>query len=304
MMKKLLLLLMVASATFAFVSCSKDDEDDSPAESTETYEALGFDAPKFDKESALYLITSAGSGIYSIELTPTGEYIVMDEEDGAKASPMLSPRRSNMYKSTHQTRNSWATRSSSDGYVSYGKYTKTGDGQYKLEGYGTIAVKGGEGNAVSLTITLLNGNKINVGAMKRNQYSSTPVTNAICRKWKLGKCVLHKKTGDVTYSSIEDMDRHEETNFSEDEVEWEPVEILFTKSGSYIVFFTNQTLDVSTWAWTNESTGEARYSWDWDNLYSGESGVILFEFEGKKLLITEAATEYSDAITYYCTEVK
>ena len=293
----------MASATLAFVSCGGDDEDDSPENSSETYEALGFNTPKFEKESALYLIKTAGSGIYSIELTSTGDYIVMNEEEDV-VKPLQAPRRTNLYQSSQQTRHGWATRSNSDDYIKTGTYTKTGDGKYKLEGYGTIVVEGGESNAVSLTITLINGKKIEVGAMKRNQYTSSPMTNALCRKWNLGKCVLHKKNGDVTYTSIADMDRHEEENFSEDELEWEPVQLLFTKSGSYIVFFANHTLDVSTWAWTNESSGEARYSWDWDSLYGEESGVIYFEFDGKQLLITEAATQWSDAVTYYCTEAK
>ena len=283
-------------------SCSSDDDEDSPKEEpSEKYEALGYDEPKYEKESALYLVNASGSDIRSIELTPTGDYIVMKNNSIAdevkRQSPAIRP-------SALRLNHAIATRAYADDKMAYGRYTRTGDGKYKLDGYGTIVVTGGESNAVKLTITLTDGQKIEVGAMKQAQYTSSQKTNAICRKWNLGKCVLHKPTGDVTYSSIEDMDRHENSGWDESEAEFEPKQVLFTKSGSYIVFFANQTLDVSTWGWTNETTGEARYSWDWDNLYGDESGVILFAFEGKQLLITEPQDAYSYGVTSYCTEAK
>ena len=286
----------------ALTSCSSDDDEDSPKEEpSEKYEALGYDEPKYEKESALYLVNASGSDIRSIELTPTGDYIVMKNNSIADEVKRQSPAiRTSALRLNHAI----ATRAYADDKMAYGRYTRTGDGKYKLDGYGTIVVTGGESNAVKLTITLTDGQKIEVGAMKQAQYTSSQKTNAICRKWNLGKCVLHKPTGDVTYSSIEDMDRHENSGWDESEAEFEPKQVLFTKSGSYIVFFANQTLDVSTWGWTNETTGEARYSWDWDNLYGDESGVILFAFEGKQLLITEPQDAYSYGVTSYCTEAK
>lgn len=277
-------------------SCSSDDDEDSPKdEPSEKYEALGYDEPKYEKESALYLVNASGSDIRSIELTPTGDYIVMKNNSIIDKVQRKSP---SALRVAHGT----LTRAYSDDKMAYGKYTRTGDGKYTLDGYGTLVVTGGESDAVKLTITLNDGRKIEVGAMKRDQYTATAKTNAICRKWNIGKVVVHKATGDVTYSSIEDMDRHEHEVWSP---EWEPKQVLFTKSGSYIVFYANQNLGVSTWGWTNEDTGEARYSWDWDHLYDvSESGVIIFAFQGKQLLVTEDENEYSDAITYYFSEAK
>lgn len=286
----------------ALTSCSSDDDEDSPKEEpSEKYEALGYDEPKYEKESALYLVNASGSDIKSIELTPTGDYIVMKNNSIADEVKRQSPAiRTSALRLNHAI----ATRAYADDKMAYGRYTRTGDGKYKLDGYGTIVVTGGESNAVKLTITLTDGRKIEVGAMKRDQYTATAKTNAICRKWNIGKVVVHKATGDVTYSSIEDMDRHENSGWDESEAEFEPKQVLFTKSGSYIVFFANQTLDVSTWGWTNETTGEARYSWDWDNLYGDESGVIIFAFQGKQLLVTEPSDGYSADITYYFSEAK
>lgn len=284
----------------ALTSCSSDDDEDSPKEEpSEKYEALGYDEPKYEKESALYLVNASGSDIKSIELTPTGDYIVMKNNSIADEVMRKSPA---IHTSALRLNHAIATRAYADDKMAYGRYTRTGDGKYKLDGYGTIVVTGGESNAVKLTITLTDGRKIEVGAMKRDQYTATAKTNAICRKWNIGKVVVHKATGDVTYSSIEDMDRHEY------EVYWperEPKQVLFTKSGSYIVFYANQNLAVSTWGWTNEDTGEARYSWDWDHLYDvSESGVIIFAFQGKQLLVTEPSDEYLGDITYYFSEAK
>ena len=281
-------------------SCSSDDDEDSPQEEpSEKYEALGYDEPKYEKESALYLVNASGSDIRSIELTPTGDYIVMKNNSIADEVKRQSPAiRTSALRLNHAI----ATRAYADDKMAYGRYTRTGDGKYKLDGYGTIVVTGGESNAVKLTITLTDGRKIEVGAMKRDQYTATAKTNAICRKWNIGKVVVHKATGDVTYSSIEDMDRHEHEVYSP---EWEPKQVLFTKSGSYIVFYANQNLGVSTWGWTNEDTGEARYSWDWDHLYDvSESGVIIFAFQGKQLLVTEPSDGYLGDITYYFSEAK
>lgn len=277
-------------------SCSSDDDEDSPKEEpSEKYEALGYDEPKYEKESALYLVNASGSDIRSIELTPTGDYIVMKNNSIIDKVQRKSP-------SALRLNHAIATRAYADDKMAYGRYTRTGDGKYKLDGYGTIVVTGGESNAVKLTITLTDGRKIEVGAMKRDQYTATAKTNAICRKWNIGKVVVHKATGDVTYSSIDDMERHEYEVYSP---EWEPKQVLFTKSGSYIVFYANQNLGVSTWGWTNEDTGEARYSWDWDHLYDvSESGVIIFAFQGKQLLVTEPSDGYSADITYYFSEAK
>ena len=71
-----------------------------------------------------------------------------------------------------------------------GHYTKKGDGIFVLEGFGTIVVKGGEQNAVSLDITYLDDSKIEVGAQKAEQYASSEKTKALCRTWNLGKAVL------------------------------------------------------------------------------------------------------------------
>lgn len=287
-------------------SCSSDD-DDTPAE--ETYDAYGFDAPKYEKESALYKVTSSESSIASIEFTCTGEYIIINKQtdDEVMSTPLFASKRSALHRYSLHTP---VTRSSSNNGMQCGHYTTKGDGVYKLDGFGTIVVTGGESNAIKLTITLLNGWKIDIGAQKGSQYAETAKTNALCRKWDFEKVVVHKATGDVTYSSITEWDRQESKNWSEDEAATEPVQILFTKSGSYIVFYADQELDVATWAWTDETTGAARYSWDWNDLYASESGPLYFSFEGKQLLCT-ALEEYYDgsysdyySVTYYCTESK
>ena len=148
-------------------SCSSDDDEDSPKEEpSEKYEALGYDEPKYEKESALYLVNASGSDIKSIELTPTGDYIVMKNNSIIDKVQRKSP-------SALRLNHAIATRAYADDKMAYGRYTRTGDGKYKLDGYGTIVVTGGESNAVKLTITLTDGRKIEVGAMKRDQYTAT-----------------------------------------------------------------------------------------------------------------------------------
>ena len=136
-----------------------------------------------------------------------------------------------------------------------------------------------------------------VGAQKADQYESSLKTNALCRTWDLGKVVLHKSNGDITYDSLLEYNNSERQGYDPDDL---PIQIIFTKSGTYIVIYAGGELAVSTWAWENEETGRARYSWDYSNIYSGD--IIDIAFENKQALITEYWSKYS--LTYYLSEAK
>ena len=282
--KKLATGLVFAALCFPFVITSCYFGGDDPLE---PYEAGEFNKPKFESASALYNITSGNSGLQSIELTASGIYVVIPKHSGTKSFD------DHMFDSHTKY---VSTRSSDDGII-YGHYTKKGNGVFVLAGFGTIVVKGGEDNAVSLDITLDNGSKMEVGAQKADQYESSLKTNALCRTWDLGKVVLHKSNGDITYDSLLEYNNSERQGYDPDDL---PIQIIFTKSGTYIVIYAGGELAVSTWAWENEETGRARYSWDYSNIYSGD--IIDIAFENKQALITEYWSKYS--LTYYMSEAK
>ena len=87
-----------------------------------------------------------------------------------------------------------------------------------------------------------------------------------------------------------------------------PEEVVFTKTGTYVVYYTGQELAVSTWKWENEAQGYLIYSW-YNNL-DDPDGRVLVEFDGNNMQITESYTESYDGetetmgLTYYFTEAK
>ena len=136
---------------------------------------------------------------------------------------------------------------------------------------------------------------------------------------------------DQTFNSWEDFVRgylkmggYEETSpyyemMYEEMMEDSPDQVIFTKSGTYVVFYSNKTLGVSTWKWVDENAGKARYSWDYQSINDpNESGAINIDFVGNQLVITEFLgdeydnpDDYDDdeiyvegTIKWYLTEVK
>ena len=319
-LKMLSLMALGLLTSLSFQSCSSDDDDDQPGDEIVTT----LSTPKYEGASALYNVTDTSSGYESIEFTASGNYVI------TKAPFYGAPRRmvaANNMSFGFFPKAQTVTRSSSYNNIIYGTYTKKGD-TYVLEGFGTITVVGGGSNAVTLEITTNDGESVSVGAQKEQQYSSSNMTNNLCRTWKMGRVrVLMQMLGqtimDKTYNSYAEFVREslKMEGLSGDELEKEvkkeledaPEQVIFTKSGTYIVFYANGELAVSTWKWQNEATGLARYSWNYEHINDpDESGVINISFAADQLLITEydvdseddEALSMSSAVTWFLTEVK
>ncbi len=283
--------VVIAAAPVIFSSCS--DSDDSGS----------LDTPKYEQDAALYQITDRNSPYASIELSASGNYIITPSEyvnysSLAKAKTIFSG------KAKQLSRSDWG--------VIYGKYVKTGENEYRLDGFGTIKIETNGGNAVDIDITTNNGNSIVVGANRSNMYASSEMTDKLCRTWKIDKVRVAvwedgRKIFDKKMSMAEFV-KEEEGEDYDDEI---PDQVMFSKAGTYVVFYTNHTLAVSTWCWENESKGIARYSWDYDYLFDpDESGSINVKFSGNSLTISEEFTdvdhgeEYTELVEYYMSEVK
>lgn len=149
----------------------------------------------------------------------------------------------------------------------------------------------------------------------------------LCRTWDMAAARLFfdyngKRVIDVKGNSPEELleklrelaqkndPDYDESDY--DEIEdimpaW-PEEVVFTKTGTYVVYYTGQELAVSTWKWENEAQGYLIYSW-YNNL-DDPDGRVLVEFDGNNMQITESYTESYDGetetmgLTYYFTEAK
>ena len=318
---KLLGLVLMGMTAFAVSSCGSDSDNDNGGGGG----GGSLNPPKYESSAALYNVTDANSDYSSIEFTASGNYIIT-KRIAAKAPNRIAKVESKFHFG-FMSHNVGVTRSTSYDNIIYGTYTKNGD-TYTLEGFGTIVVNGGGSNAVSLDITTTGGSKVTVGAQQEKQYSSSSKTDMLCRTWNMGKIKLVEKINgqtfiDQTFNDCEDFVRQmlkaeglEEGSSSykkayKEMMEGEPKQVVFTKSGTYMVFYANNTLAVSTWKWIDEAKGEARYSWDYESINSSDmGGKINISFSDSQLVVseysefTESGTTGTVDIQWFLTEAK
>ena len=172
-------ILALTAFTTVFTACSNDDDESSSGEFDYNLKAENLETPKYESNSALFVINNENSNIKSIEFTSSGDYIIVPSYN------VYGARENNRKPSIMRKAMKMMTR----GYGSeiiYGKYTVREDGTYILEGYGTITVKGSTDNAISLDITPNNGETYTLEAAKKTQMPESQLTNDICRSWTFG----------------------------------------------------------------------------------------------------------------------
>lgn len=244
------------------------------------------DAPKYEKNAARFTISSADSPYSSIEFTESGNYLITEKGyyPYFKPSSVLTRSNDQMRANIFNPVNNQSTRNSYGGII-YGRYTVNSNGDYVLEGFGTIKVESNGDTAVDLVIKTNSGQDIVVGANRDNIMKESDMTNKLCRTWKFDKVHLvyweeGKKVFDKTLSMAEYIDEEEDDKI--------PENVIFTKAGTYLVTYSDGELAVSTWRWENEKKGILRYSWDYDHLYDEDaSGSVEVRFDGNKLVVVE-----------------
>ena len=268
-----------------FMSACSNDKDDEPTPPE-------LNTPKYEGDAALYQITSQDCDYSSIELTASGNYIVMPR--------YYSPYFIQAVKASFLQMPQTDTRASYMGIIS-GTYTKTGDNTYKLNGFGTITVTGDNSNALDLEIVLTNGEEINVTAAEKNQLPDSTMTDNLCRTWNVNNMqVTIKVNGRTMFEATVDRNNYSQYDDEFDDEFGFPDQVIFTKAGTYMVTYTKSGLGVSTWSWQNQSQGIIRYSWDYDDMYDDyASGTAHVAFPGgNRMAITETFIEDDDDELY------
>lgn len=96
----------------------------------------------------------------------------------------------------------------------------------------------------------------------------------------------------MTQHYPDDSDDDFEDEFDEDEM---PVQVIFSKAGTYMVKYKDSSLAIATWSWANQSQGRLRYSWDYDGMYDDDTaGVVTVQFSGDKMKVVEMLDDESD----------
>ncbi len=312
---KVWLYSMVLTVAAGMNACSSsDDEPENGGEGLGEVPALP--TPEYESSSAKYEITQSSSSISSIELTASGEYII----ESAYSYRGVPQKKSVKTNTSCLLLRQPVSRAYNGGIIA-GKYVKISDTEYILEGFGSIVIEGNTSDAFSLQITPSDGGTTTVAAKKASELPDSKINDALCRTWNiddlgvkitLNKSIIYDKTKPA--SKMDELLQESQTalanyfmnHFGADADEFDPYEplgyyatqVIITKSGTYMVKYSNGGLAVSTWHWINESKGQFQFSWDYDNPDSSGNGnaTNYVSFKGQQLSIREVHTMSEDGV--------
>lgn len=312
---------IMAVSGLSFTSCSDDDDKSS------------FQPAAYESYAAKYQITDDDAQYSSVEFTESGNYILTKNENAdyynmamAPAISIKSPKVAlkNGFVGVLQRKD--ITRSAYSPIL-YGTYTIDANGTFILEGYGKVkVVKDSSGNAYSLEFIPTSGEAFTYKATVQNRDLNSDNTNRLCRTWNLttiqyiikvnGKQLLNIKGSDMT-ELIKKLQEWAEKNDDEYEPgDWEDIEyinpkqVIFTKTGTYLVTYETEDLAISTWRWADSKEDRLLYSWF--NNFEDEDmyGSVDISFSNNKLVMSEYNKEEDDEeyfeenYIYYFNEAK
>lgn len=295
--KKLVIGCLAVLLGMAFTGCSKGDDNDSSTLETPTYESV----------SGLYNIQ--GSSTYSsIELSASGNYIITGSNLTRSAARVTNNSSASHKGFLYASKSNNLTRSAnaSNNGVIYGTFTVNSDGTINLKGYGTLKITyGSNGTTVTnMTLTPTGKSTVTLNATKADSYSNSDMTNNLCRTWNMasyaekeygyGKLEVDiEGTFDVTAQKWSwNVKTYTPGDF--DESDYIFSQVLFSKSGTYLVYYTNGTAMLANWKWKDESAGTFYYKEVGDADYDEDSWATA-SFSGSKLTISEKYEDENDS---------
>ena len=287
-------IIMLSVFSMTFTSCGSDD-DDAPA-------IVTHDVTLVD---TLYRINGT-SEFTSIEFTESGLYVITKAGESANAK--------GWGKFVKSKAMSGLTRSESDSdkYI-HGKYTKA-DNVYTLEGFGTITVEKDGDIYVSLKIQPIGKEAYTLSAQPVKKVEDSDITNKLCHAWKFEDCRIKVNKGDsllidtIVYNTSKIYPILDSLYNANNKPGSDLEEIIFTKSGTYIVEYADNTLAVSQWKWKDEKkgiityfTGEEKY----DPYQIEDVSEISFD-ENNNLVMNDTWfwSNSTDYFTYHFSKVK
>lgn len=323
-LRSLLKAMAVMILPLSLASCNSDDDNESSSANIE--------APKYEAEAAKYEITSSDADYSSIELTASGNYIIV-KNPSTNGARTLAGRSTEVSATKHfsllrPAKKSVASRAGEWGSgILYGTFTKVGENEYKLGNLGTLKVTVKNGVACSLNLVYSDGTTKTFDGNKSEVKGNTgALTNFMCRTWNISQIrVYYKLNGqalfDISANSFNELaqkikefiknnDSEEDFDESDFEVPNPAKQIIITKNNTYMVVYEDSELAIANWKWENESQGKFRYSWDVESSYEEYTSVATAASQGNNLIITEEYTDTEDGETetsgtvYTLTEAK
>lgn len=205
-----------------------------------------------------------------------------------------------------------------------------------MEGFGTIVIAGASDNAFSIQVTGQEGDTYTLTAEKSEVMNDSEKTNALCRTWDLqtirmtatfngGKVFDETKPATDYPQLIKDLNatmsrlEAEYGDDDPDDEEWFDVpsyglsQVIWTKSGTYMVISTDDQLGISMWKWQNESENEIIYTHlysdsDFNSEYANNATI---SFNKNEIIIEEVNLDeyegdesFQIKTWYNCTEAR
>lgn len=312
----------------AFPACNKT--------SLETTDDL--ETPEYAEEAVKYTITDEDSIYESVELTESGDYIIIkrtDDDDyydyenaslNTTTVTTLSKVTALSNKSLFKNRNMPLTRGSYSGIL-YGTYTKTGTNEYYLNDIGTLKITSAESSLYQLVITYTDGSTETIPGKMESKIDDSTLVNKLCRTWGMDKYELFEAENGVDltsisgstlyelYSNLKKWAEQNDDEYDADEYDdildsvdgYDVTDVIFTKSGTYVVYYDDGTLTVAQWKLLSGSETEGKLQYYW-NIYDQDDQIVYFHFTENTLIVEEKEIEEEDGVVweegvrYYLTE--
>ena len=294
-------------AACTMTACGSDDGGGTPPPE--------FTTPAYEASAAKFDITDTDAPYSSVELTAGGNYIIRLREitGSPEEDPNVQPAPGRVSFAAGPGQVAEGTRATVWSNILYGKYTKTGDNEYTLEGYGKLTVTQKDGSAVSLHMVRTDGQEYTISGNKAGNTATGANTDMLCRTWNIVEMRSYARLNgntlyDITAGSLSELvgkivewGKSMDDSFSEEDVSGllgdipEPRQFVFSKSGTYMVLYEGGQLAVSTWRWKDQNAGVMQYSWNPDTFNDAYiAGEVTTAFSGKRLEITEVKTDSED----------
>lgn len=275
-------LFLLCLASPALTSCGDDD-------------GGTLSTPQFESVSGKYTVTTPGSQYKSIELGASGNYIVMTNSGyRAQADASRSAKEKDTFLFHHAANDSRATNYNG---VIYGTYTQLSDGRFDLEGFGIIEIIYGSDNTVTgIELTPENGGPVSLTVKEEEVMPDDDMTNALCRTWKVDRLEVNITEGDQSFSATITHDNWQDYEIMETFGD----EVLFSKSGTYMITYVDGKIGIASWKWKSKDAGTIFYSWN-NQWYEDE--FVTVSFSGNTLIIHELYVEDNSG-EYYREETR
>lgn len=278
--RKVWALCAVLGMTLA-VSCSSSDDGDGNGP---------LEPPVYSEEAVKCEFTDPDAPYESLELTESGDYILVVQNDEPNVGPApfaASPLRG-------------ISRAESGSNVKHGTYTKTGEKSYELTGLGTVVF-----TENSIQITPTNGQTTTYRANFQALLQTSHQIGLLCRSWKCvqWRIVVHSPEDNVdkSFSSFDAFYRFIEGDDPDDmtgEGFWYmPTfeEVILSKYGTLALtgreYYENTLLGDTFWPelWTATGNNKGRMV-----LYGEDSDYCTFEVKNGQLVLTVNNSEVDE----------